>query len=414
MPTPLTDAINALTRYANETTGQSDTTLSDAVETLVSGYGQGGGTVTEAEEKDVNFYDYDGTRVYSYTFAEWANVSELPPFPTHIGLTAQRWSWDKSTIDEYVANVGGTTDVGIYYITSDGKTRIYFELPYDTDNDFYLGLCISGTVTVDWGDGTSDTVTGSSATTPVYTPHTYARGSHIISLTVPNGSLIRFRGNNNVPFIFNTASTNGTNLWGRFLYSTIKKVELGANTRLDQYAFQWCYQLESISTHEDVLKGISSFVNSFYGCGRLRALTVPWVSAYIIAQSGVEHLLGDGGNGQNAYRDAYSLKNRSYPSILNQIGNSAFQNCYSLKKLYFSNRLTSIGTSAFVGCYGILEYHFRSTTPPTLENTNAFSNLRGRTIIYVPYSEDHSVLEAYQTATNWSAYASFIQEEPQG
>lgn len=39
--TPLTDAINALTTYANETTGQSDTTLSDAVETLVSGYGGG-------------------------------------------------------------------------------------------------------------------------------------------------------------------------------------------------------------------------------------------------------------------------------------------------------------------------------------------------------------------------------------
>jgi len=41
--TPLTDAINALTRYANETTGASDTTLSDAVGTLVAGYGQGGG-----------------------------------------------------------------------------------------------------------------------------------------------------------------------------------------------------------------------------------------------------------------------------------------------------------------------------------------------------------------------------------
>lgn len=41
--TPLTDAINALTRYANETTGQSDTTLSDAVGTLVAGYGGGGG-----------------------------------------------------------------------------------------------------------------------------------------------------------------------------------------------------------------------------------------------------------------------------------------------------------------------------------------------------------------------------------
>lgn len=39
--TPLTDAINALTTYANEITGQSDTTLSDAVGSLVDGYGGG-------------------------------------------------------------------------------------------------------------------------------------------------------------------------------------------------------------------------------------------------------------------------------------------------------------------------------------------------------------------------------------
>ena len=43
MATPLTDSINALTTYANEVTGASDTTLSDAVHTLVDGYGQGGG-----------------------------------------------------------------------------------------------------------------------------------------------------------------------------------------------------------------------------------------------------------------------------------------------------------------------------------------------------------------------------------
>lgn len=41
--TPLTDAIQALTTYANETTGASDTTLSAAVGTLVAGYGGGGG-----------------------------------------------------------------------------------------------------------------------------------------------------------------------------------------------------------------------------------------------------------------------------------------------------------------------------------------------------------------------------------
>lgn len=39
MATPLTDSINALTQYANETTGKQDTTLSDAVGSLVEGYG---------------------------------------------------------------------------------------------------------------------------------------------------------------------------------------------------------------------------------------------------------------------------------------------------------------------------------------------------------------------------------------
>lgn len=43
MATPLTDAITALTTYANTVTGASDTTLSDAVGTLAAGYGGGGG-----------------------------------------------------------------------------------------------------------------------------------------------------------------------------------------------------------------------------------------------------------------------------------------------------------------------------------------------------------------------------------
>lgn len=38
---PLTNAINALTAYANEVTGESDETLSDAVHTLADGYKQG-------------------------------------------------------------------------------------------------------------------------------------------------------------------------------------------------------------------------------------------------------------------------------------------------------------------------------------------------------------------------------------
>lgn len=43
MATPLTDAINALTTYANGITGKSDANLPDAVRSLADGYGGGSG-----------------------------------------------------------------------------------------------------------------------------------------------------------------------------------------------------------------------------------------------------------------------------------------------------------------------------------------------------------------------------------
>lgn len=43
MSAPLTDKINALTALANETTGESDNTLTDAINTLIAGYGGGRG-----------------------------------------------------------------------------------------------------------------------------------------------------------------------------------------------------------------------------------------------------------------------------------------------------------------------------------------------------------------------------------
>lgn len=64
MSTPLTDSINALTAYANETTGAFDTTLSDAVGRLCEGYNGGNSlftvekiktyTVEESWENDAN------------------------------------------------------------------------------------------------------------------------------------------------------------------------------------------------------------------------------------------------------------------------------------------------------------------------------------------------------------------------
>lgn len=71
--TPLTDSIEALTTYANQKTGASDTNLSDAVYRLVQGYGSGGDSAFEIEEVVVgannitNMYD-----AHNYFFNNWA------------------------------------------------------------------------------------------------------------------------------------------------------------------------------------------------------------------------------------------------------------------------------------------------------------------------------------------------------
>lgn len=88
----------------------------------------------------------------------------------------------------------------------------------------------------------------------------------------------------------------------------------------------------------------------------------------------------------------------------------AFEGCTSLIEATLPNTLTNINPIAFIGCTALTTVVCLATTPPTLGHTNAFSGCTALESIYVPYSEDHSVLEAYQSATNWSAYASIIKE----
>jgi hypothetical protein len=93
---PLTDGINALTAYANEVTGESDTTLSEAVHTLADGYGQGGAggdtiwpTLVERTVTEIN--DKDGLcKVVGYSAFHYCKrlASAIFPAATKIGNLA--------------------------------------------------------------------------------------------------------------------------------------------------------------------------------------------------------------------------------------------------------------------------------------------------------------------------------------
>ena len=112
--TPLTDAINALTQYANETTGQSDTTLSDAVGTLVAGYGGGGGDQATIDMLVTGIMDKDYTFTQSTIGRAFANLSGAQYSLTLPNVTTFRvgnYTFENSDIDtlnipNFTGNIG--------------------------------------------------------------------------------------------------------------------------------------------------------------------------------------------------------------------------------------------------------------------------------------------------------------------
>lgn len=69
--------------------------------------------------------------------------------------------------------------------------------------------------------------------------------------------------------------------------------------------------------------------------------------------------------------------------------------------------LTVLSANTFSDDNQHTEYHFKATTPPAMANTNAFGSIRSQCVIYVPSAK----LTDYQTASNWSTYASYMVGE---
>lgn len=231
----------ALVAQSSDTVTQNgtvDTTLISSLEVNVSG---GGG---EAPEKDVNFIDYDGTILYSYTADEFAALDALPANPTHEGLTAQGWNWTLAAAKSYVADFG-FLEIGQNFITDDGKTRLHFMLPEEAKT-LQVGLGVNGSVVIDWGDNTpTTTLTGTSTSSIVYcTAHTYTTGGEkTITITRQNTSTFSFMGGsyqNSAVFAYNSASSP-------LHINSLVSVELGEGASLYRSAFRGCGNLKTIS-----------------------------------------------------------------------------------------------------------------------------------------------------------------------
>ena len=95
---------------------------------------------------------------------------------------------------------------------------------------------------------------------------------------------------------------------------------------------------------------------------------------------------------------------------ITSISDVGFSNCKSLTFVRIPSTVTRIGNSAFERCSKLETVVVLAVSPPTFSNAYVFNLCPALTTIYVPYSSDHSILDAYKAATNWSAYASKIYE----
>jgi PKD repeat protein len=152
---------------------------------------QGGEVVEEAVENDVNFYDYTGFRVASYSIEEAKALTQeqydaiLPP--THEGLTFQEWNWTLADIQGYNRRYA---DIGAHYATEDGKCHIKIKLPEDgLSFKIYLRQTATRSTTIDWGDGTTESITSTSDSSQASKTHTYTqKGNYTIKLYKTDGT----------------------------------------------------------------------------------------------------------------------------------------------------------------------------------------------------------------------------------
>ena len=284
---------------------------------------------TGYEHGGVNFFDLDGIILHSFTSEEFLKLTEMPENPDHTyeWLVAQGWNWTLADAKAYVAKYGAL-NIGQHYTTPDDKTAIDVHLPEGCLNP-QLGLFVNGSVRVEWGDGTEDTLTNTGMKY-TYASHQYAEpGQYYILLTVTGSAEIKSTNGANVFFCKGGKGTGKPGNESKAYSNCIVDVHLGANIDIGKFAFFRCYSMKHISIPSTV-RSINE--SSFRWDSTLESIVIP---------HGVTEL------GANTFEGCYGMRFLSVPNTIESIGDRCFAECYSLICATFPETMTSVGSSAF-------------------------------------------------------------------
>ena len=370
----------------------------------------------EDSTKNINFYDYDGTLVASWTLEDLASATALPDNPNHIGLTAQGWNWTLAGLKAR----NKPTDVGQMYITDDGKTRVHVSFRDCLVDDskqisLWFTQSIPNGVVVDWGDNSpSETF----SELEVAMSHEYAySGEYTISFSPEETCELRSLNFDINQPIFKWAQV-GKNCPDWLLYFGIdarRNIEFLTSPKVSTVYmnFMGFTRIRNITIPSAENIELGSEGSYFCQCHSLQALCVP------------ESLISDFGNTLSIshFTQAYCLKRLTIPFLsvdlginlpslsyietdsAEYIGLNPPEPCFPmLKEIIVPASCTDFHLSQGYQMTGLRDLYMLSAIPPVLNTADSFPLLT----IHVPAGS----LATYQSADVWSFYADCMVEMP--
>ena len=261
----------------------------------------------------------------------------VPTIPTTLNAVSKNScalefvEWNNTNI----SNVQSNMIIGATYRNAQEsgirKTHAFVTLTFGTGFTLpiYFNKSDTSTLTISWGDGTSDYTTTSSGN--LNTSHTYATaGTYDLTMWISSGSGTYGFGNLSTTTSF-LGGINSSNY--RFC---LKNLFIGDNvTTLDAYGLYYQHSLQLLSIPKNI---ISVGISCMYSCYNLRNLVIPnSITTF----------------DTTANRECSSLNNVAFSTSVTTIGDSQFLNCFSLDFVYLPSSVTTTNSNSFSNCYAL-------------------------------------------------------------
>lgn len=411
------NSLSAIAAAIREKAGTQDTYRPGDMAQAILGIP--GPEAAEPPKKDVNFYRYDGRRLFSYTREEIQAMSELPTYPDEDGITFVRWNWTLAQLKAH----NGRMNVGAYCVASGNTSILTVEIPFDYEVCLYLQSASGGTI--DWGDGTTESFPVANSYTNLQ--HSYAAGNYEIKITANNLKITFGGGDSSIT----TGKFANRHIADMFAYCRRAKWMVGGlnltvtSALNDCGPSMVCWIMNPSATSLPAMKGMTACKTL---CVSGNVTSVPTTTDAFQNVSALEEFYtpvlvtpptfyyGNKAFGIRSLQDVYVPKNGAYsnnfcrgsaalrdlliPEGITEIPSTAFM-CTeaSLMRVDFPSTLTSVDGTVYMNAQIV---RFRSATPPTVVSSGMFG---GANRMYVPAAS----LSAYQAATNLSEYADIME-----